>query len=247
MEEIGKALKTIFDKLSDFFDIFDLSFFVSGVATTICVLLWMNLRGLNVEYPLSGSIPIIAAILICYISGLISFATGRWIRMGLGGWVKSRLGKRMNRYDAFDENFIRIINAHGLESNLLFKKYLERTEFRGTWRLYVRLWAEIRQDPQFTNSLSFLKRYWVMAATYDGLSITLLIALTLTVESWIGVVATSSIDNHIFGGIALGIQLLMFLACIREADRFVDYQVEEVVATIATNESNNEGTTANKS
>ena len=180
MEEIGKALKTIFDKLSDFFDIFDLSFFVSGIATVVCVLLWINLRGFELEYDLKGTILVICSILICYISGLISFVTERWIRMGLGSWIKSKFGKNENRYDSFDKNFIRIINAHGLESNQLFKEYLQRTDFRGTWRLYVRLWAEIRQDPKYANSLSFLKRYWVMAATYDGLSITLLITIILT-------------------------------------------------------------------
>ena len=41
MEEIGKALKTIFDKIADFFDLFDLSFFVSGIVVFIMVYLLM--------------------------------------------------------------------------------------------------------------------------------------------------------------------------------------------------------------
>lgn len=210
-----------------------MSFFVSGVATVLCIFIWIDIRGIEVEYSYDGSLRIILIALICYIAGLITFAAGRWIRMGFGGWLMSKFGKKLNRHDSFDENFIRVIKGHGLESSPLFKKYLDRTEVRGIWRLYVKLWAEIRRDEKYSNSLSFLKRYWVMAATYDGLASTFIITLLLSIESWVGVVADPSIDNHLLGSFIVVIQFAIFLACLREANRYVKYQVEEVVATIA--------------
>lgn len=234
MEEIGKALKTVFDKLSDFFDIFDLSFFVSGVATTICIYWWLSLRNIRFEDYQVNTAFTVTVILMCYVNGLISFAAGRWIRMGIGGWVKSFFNKKLNRYDSFDATLIRIIKAHGLESKRFFRDYLDRTEHRGTWRLYVRLWAEVRQKKKYSSSLSFLKRYWVMAATYDGLSITLMITILLTLDCWIGVFGHRLIDTPMMGIAAIAVQVFMFLACLREADRYVEYQIEELIATIST-------------
>lgn len=72
-----------------------------------------------------------------------------------------------------------------------------------------------------------------MAATYDGLASTFIITLLLSIESWVGVVADPSIDNHLLGSFIVVIQFAIFLACLREANRYVKYQVEEVVATIA--------------
>jgi hypothetical protein len=236
MEELGKALKTIFDKLSDFFDIFDLSFLVSGVATTLSVVFWLIQRHVIWNFNFTFKGVVLLAILIWYINGLISFAAGRWIRMGIVSWLKSKIGKRSNQYDEFDKVLIKIINAHGLQKNKLFKDYLSRKEYRGTWRLYVRLWAVIRENKNYTNSLSLLKRYWVMAATYDGLSISIMTILILFLESWIGIIGAPIIISPIIGIVILILLIFFFLACIREADRYVIYQMEEVIGTISATE-----------
>ena len=234
MTEIGKALKVIFDKLSDFFDIFDLSFFVSGVATTASILLWLHWRDINLDYGNKSSLFVILLILICYINGLVSFALGRWIRMGnLVDKVKINIFKKENRFKTFDDRIIHIISAHGLESHDYFKSYLSRTKYRGTWRLYVLLWAEMRQDEKYSTSLSFLKRYWVMAATYDGLSISVFVSLLLVLESYLGIIGGQAIMNPTIGVPINVLQVFMFIACLREANRYVEYQVEEVIASKA--------------
>jgi len=237
MEEIGKALKSIFDKLSDFFDIFDLSFFVSGVALTVSILFWLNQRELYSFQEMQFTGIMVVYILICYINGLIAFATGRWIRMGPWAYIISKRKKKKNRFDLFDAYFFRMINAHGLNNNIMVKEYLDRKEFRGTWRLYVRLWAVIRENKKYANSLSHIKRYWVMAATYDGLSIFLFIAILIIADFGFGIVAEKLISNIWVVVPTIVILLFAFFACIREADRYVEYQIEEIIATFAAGEN----------
>jgi hypothetical protein len=42
MSELGQGLKTIVEKLAAFFDIFDLSFFVSGAIPLGAIVFWLN-------------------------------------------------------------------------------------------------------------------------------------------------------------------------------------------------------------
>ena len=117
MEEVGKAFKSIFDKLSDFFDILDLSFFVSGVALTLSILFWLNQRNLYTFQEIQFNGILIVYILICYIDGMIAFALGRWIRMGMWENIKSKLSKKNDRFKSFEIYFEEMIKAHGLENN----------------------------------------------------------------------------------------------------------------------------------
>jgi len=234
MEEVGKAFKSIFDKLSDFFDILDLSFFVSGVALTLSILFWLNQRDLYTFQEIRFNGILIVYILICYIDGMIAFALGRWIRMGIWENIKSKLSKKNNRCKSFEIYFEEMIKAHGLENNPTIEKYLDR---KGAWRLYIRLWAVIRENKKYANSLSVIKRYWVMAATYDGLSIFSLIAILITSDFGFGIFGEKIITHCWAVYPILIIFLFTFFACIREAGRYVEHQIEEVVATIAAGES----------
>ena len=234
MEEVGKALKSIFDKLSDFFDIFDLSFFVSGVALTGSILFWLNEREMYTFQEIQFKGIIIVYILICYIAGMIAFATGRWIRIVVWENLKS-LFKKKNRFELFDEYFKEVIKAHELNNNPTIKEYLNKQELR-SWRLYIRLWAVIRENKKYANSLSIIKRYWVMAATYDGLSFFSLIATLITADLGFGILGDKTITNCCVVFPIIAFTLSAFLICIREADRYLKNQVEEVIATIAAGE-----------
>ena len=168
MKELGEALKAIFGKISGFFDIFDLSFFVSGAVSLSALLFWVYLAGKEIPYYLQGWLRVLALILACYVNGLICFAGGRWICMGR---------RRRNAIQDFDIRFNNVLQAHGLNDKEPFKEYLARNSntVRGSWRLYVRLWAEVRKFDQLSPSLSFLNRYWVMAATYDGVGMAVIV------------------------------------------------------------------------
>lgn len=232
MEEIGKALKVIFDKISDFFDIFDLSFFVSGFFTTGVIVIWIKLKGLPLPIHFNETKSIIVIVLFCYVNGLLSFALGRWLRMGILNYPSNLIRKRKNLPHPFDERFEKILTAHGINSDPKIQGYFSRDKERGIWRLYVLLWAKLRNDEKFAKSLAFLKRYWVMAATYDGLSISIFVSILLVIETKIGLVGKAmNLDFKLFTLIVVFLFILL-AACVREAKRFVEYQMEEIVPSI---------------
>jgi hypothetical protein len=190
----------------------------------------MYLTGNTPLAGIDGWLKVLAVILTFYVSGLVCFAAGRWIRTGI----------RVKEYeDRFDDHFRSTLEAHGLESKEPFREYLERTSRKGISRLYVRLWAEVRQSPALTPSFSLLKRYWVMAATYDGIAMSIWIWV-FTIALWcFGIGFRESLDWKI------GIPLIGFLvfasrSCSREAGRYGKYQVEELVASIATQRAKKE-------
>ncbi len=228
MKELGDALKLLFMKIGDFFDIFDLSFFISGIATGSAVVLATHFLGLDFLPALQTKLGFLLGIIGAYISGLVSFAAGRWLRQ-----VVVQKFRRKNSYDDFDNKFRSILEAHGLADEKPYKTYLECTSARGSWRLYVRLWAEVRHNEVVTPSLQLLKRYWVMAATYDGVTISLLLWFALVLSSTLGVNRLPHLPL-VLGIPAAFILLVLSISTMREASRYFDYQVEEVVATIAT-------------
>jgi hypothetical protein len=225
MKELGDALRSIFEKIGEFFDLFDLSFLVSG-STTLAALVFLAHRlGIAVPSSLTAWPEIVAAILLCYVLGLVCFAVGRWARKGL---------ERKEGPNSFDKYFGQALNAHGLVDKEPFKAYLERAPHRGSWRLYVRMWAELRTSSSAAASMSLLKRYWVMAATYDGMSVALSVwglVLLACAAGW-GIPDTGRLSLGV-ALIAVGAMLASAFACAREAGRYVQYQVEEVVASIA--------------
>jgi hypothetical protein len=124
MSEVAKAVKPLFDKFIDFFDIFDLSFFVSG-ATFVAAIAWAQLtpnlgivlgypwdpeqepstNGINVEVAPVGSLSldglpgvgVIVLVLASYISGMTCFAVGRFVRKWVYRAVDNNRRKRGKR------------------------------------------------------------------------------------------------------------------------------------------------------
>jgi hypothetical protein len=244
MSDVAKAVKPLFDKFIDFFDIFDLSFFVSG-ATFIAAIAWAGLTpdlarligfdsgGWVVTDKMPG-VAVVMLILACYVSGMTCFALGRFVRKW-GFRLKERVfpSSRWGRSSLFDE-----LAQHGMLTRLPEGAGFEVSEAgrRVPWlsryfvdggngqesALYVRMWAEIRQRERFSPSFSLLRRYWVSAATLDGLFVAfgtwavLLALVDPSVHGWLPSVAT-------FVGAAF---------CLREAQRYGVYQREELVATV---------------
>jgi len=223
MKELGEALKAIFGRIAGFFDLFDLSFFVSGSVTLAALLFWAYLANVRLPFEVDGWIKVLAIVLGCYISGLICFAIGRWIRI-----PKSRSKQISFHHSLFNQ----VLEGHGLSDEKPFKEYLKRADLIGSRRLYIRLWAEVRQVEELSPSLLLLNRYWVMAATYDGLATASIIWAFVFLIWSLGLGVSSQIR------LAFGIPTIVFLLlvsyfCLREANRFVRNQVEELVATVA--------------
>lgn len=220
--EIAEGLKSIFQRVADFFDILDLSFLVSGATAAAAIAFW----GWRCHMPLpslpSGWISTIAVLVLCYVSGLVCFAVGRWLRVGR---------RRTNAEHSHYQRLVSVLEGHGLTDQAPFREYLERTESRGDWRLYVRMWAELRIAPTLAPSFSLLRRYWVMAATYDGISVALFVWAAVLVLCSFGMGGCVPIDKWLAIPGA-GTLVISSFACSHEAGRYVEYQVEELVASI---------------
>lgn len=237
MEELAKVFKPLFEKLSDFFDIFDLSFFVSGFSTSIVFYIWATNRNILPDDLILKDISIFYIVLICYVFGLLNFAFGRLLRMFLSmfGKINNKCKiSKLVRYNKSDDLLNEIISAHGLDRQPVIAKYLNRQlDNRGVWRLYVRLWARIRREDILSNSFKLLKRYWVMAATYDGLSTTCVITSILMLDAAFGFWGDPIFSKMSFGIVLAIVFFTFFILCKIEAKRYTDYQMEELFAVFA--------------
>lgn len=223
MSEIADALKSVLTRIGNFFDLFDLSFFVSGSVALASLAFAAHLYGKQLPFRYEGWLRVLTIIMACYVMGLLCFAVGRSIRIAK---TKAR------RYEKFESFFSTVLDAHGLSAEEPFKSHLTRANYHGCRRLYIRLWAEIRQRENLTPSLLVLNRYWVMAATYDGMVTALLLWVVVVFLWWFGGGVTPALPLKIALPLILALLFLAFI-CSREAARFVRNQVEELVATIA--------------
>lgn len=250
MKELGEALKLIFSKVAGFFDIFDLSFFVSGITSAAAIASFLHLAGVTVTTILASKIGIFLAALASYSLGLVSFALGRQFQRV----VSLVLNKK--ELKAAEEQFIETLKAHGLAEQQPFKIYLpkekkesvekkklkkeekkklkeeEKKESNRIQALYTRLWAEIRHSEQISASLELLNSYWVKAATYDGLAVSFLLwsavflcnTFEWVVQNYLGRPISAFLATFFLGA---------SLTCLKEARRYREYQAKELVATIA--------------
>ena len=235
MRELAEILSTLFRKISDFFDILDLSFFVSGLFGLVPLAVWVMRTG-QVEGLQQAMGPFLFGLTLIvgtYVTGLMCFACGRAVRRMVRR-IKEKLGRGGGR--GFGEYVEGALRSHGLHNDPGIVDYLARRPERADslMFLYVRMWAKLRETSTLTNSFVLVKRYWIMAAIYDGLGFALLL--------WLGTgVAWKLLDNVdvlrqwrwgelllVFGGLAF-----VTWTCFQESARLGHAQVDELVATLA--------------
>lgn len=242
MKELGEALKLIFSKVAGFFDIFDLSFFVSGITSAAAIAAFLHLAGVTVTTILASKIGIFLAALASYSLGLVSFALGRQFQRAVS------LVQNKKELKVAEEQFRETLKAHGLAEQQPFKNYLpkekeeseekkkskeeEKEESNRIQALYTRLWAEIRHSDQISASLELLNSYWVKAATYDGLAVSFLLWSAVFLCNTFGWVVQNCLGRPISAFLATFF-LGASLTCLKEARRYREYQAKELVATIA--------------
>lgn len=238
MTELAQASRALLDKVFGLLEVFDLSFFVSGAALMAALfyaevlpgytlLLGMEDHRLHDVPALGWSVLVVAS----YVAGLACFSLGRslgrriaaWnpahreergvfellshhalIRRGEAGWEPTDAGARMT----WLPRYVQAANEPGFHAGGGVQS-----------ALYVRMWAELRGHRQLSNSFGLLRRYWVSAATLDGLFVAGL--------AWAAVLWQA---GYGWGAAASGAGALLSSF---EARRYDQHQKRELVATMA--------------
>lgn len=249
MEKLIQLAQQILEKLADFFDILDLSFFISGamVLAASYVLLQHGVGAKDLARAVA-EMSLFFMVVSCYVLGLISFAFGRSLRRR---FIDPLIHPR-----PVTSTFWPAEEAHGILARPPFDRYQAVVAAKGqdrhlTYAIYTRLWVELRQNVALKESYTLLRRYWVMSATFDG------IAVSLVFWAMVAIVAAFHVDiSHpdqahapdLVRVVVCGLASLSFVVlafpCFREASRFQQSQVEELVATMAWLQDQPEGSKA---
>ncbi len=238
------VVSEMFCKIASFFDIFDLSFFVSGVLCLGAIAFWYELSDKAFSFDFDGWLRIFQLVIICYVLGLISFSSGRWLRTGFIGreirCAYRKISGVPNNSQSSSRGYFRtLLISHNLTGQDFIKDYPKcHEDDRVADCLYQRMWAEIRQSRDLAPSLVLLNRWWVMAATYDGIAMSLIFYI-LIFTAWLsGIGVSEKWGSFIEGSFAYVVVLVLILfalslASFREAGRLESNQREELVATMA--------------
>jgi hypothetical protein len=221
--EAADAFKALLSRIGDIFGVFDLSFFVAGAVCFAALIFGAYVFGATwvtrIDLTEWKAVHVIAAILGCYVLGLVCFAAGRKLRR--------------------DQHFYLALPGHlvhfGLEGHygalLPGPREGPHASARKCALLYTRLWAEVRQSKTLAPSFNLLTRYWILAAMCDGLAA----AFAVWTALWVfwaaqGAPGHPSTQVLLLGGLGL---VLAVALCISEARRYGEYQMYELVATLA--------------
>ena len=162
------SLAELIKKLTGIFDLFDLSFLISG---SVAVLAWSWLLwAAGVGFPDSTVVMLVLWSVGAYINGLICFSLGRRIRLRL--WKRPDLTDELTRQ----------VSRHKLLARE-FASYMAGVDPASGWglqSLYGRMWAELRERaggaaPELQPSYRLIRGHWVRTATFDGMIAALLL------------------------------------------------------------------------
>lgn len=237
MSESLNIINSLIKKVEEFLNIFDLSFLISGFACFTALLIFYSVLGGDV-YELARLMNTLLLIITCYMLGLLNFTCGRFLRKNMGSKYRKK----------FSETLLTLIINNKLEEHIFFPIYINSNTTKDNFNarcLYNRMWSELRQSKDLTPSYTLINRYWVLAATYDGLACASLIWL-FTAEIGFHLIHKSLFNKIIsapwinpeaaywyFISLILIIFVSIYLLCRHEANRYSINQMEELVSSIA--------------
>lgn len=222
--------KTIEDILEGL-NFFDFSFFISGFATFFTLMFFMEeLFAKTYEY--KSVYGVLAAIILIYVCGVVSFSMGKIIRTLIRKYLEKARWNWL-KVKSFDELF-----EEGQKWALENKKktmpgattndlpgQLSFSDQKGM--AYSAMWIEIRRKDERGTYYKPLYRQWVMQAVCEGLMFSfLLIILFSFVAIYINTKGHSSYHLYIASSI---LAIIGIWGCCREAQRYAENQIKEVV------------------
>ena len=249
LESLAEAIKALFSKVGDFFDVFDLSFFISGGVALLALLFLSDALGLSWPADAGGAAEAAAEtaagavgadaasseattisttvvlVLSTYVMGLVTFAVGRSIRRLLPlHWVERMLKIPSGQSE---EHLATLLRAQDFGAEL---DRIHASQATALATIYPRLWAKLRQTAELGPSFALIRSYWVRSAIYDG----------LVAAAGLWLVALWSIpDDRVMElwtrdprGLISWMIGFAAVFCMSEARRCDRYQREELIATL---------------
>ena len=222
--------KTIEDILEGL-NFFDFSFFISGFATFFTLMFFMEeLFAKTYEY--KSVYGVLAAIILIYVCGVVSFSMGKIIRTLIRKYLEKARWNWL-KVKSFDELF-----EEGQKWALENKKktmpgattndlpgQLSFSDQKGM--AYSAMWIEIRRKDERGTYYKPLYRQWVMQAVCEGLMFSFLLIILLSVVAiFIKTKEHNSYHLYIAGSI---LAIIGIWGCCREAQRYAENQIKEVI------------------
>lgn len=220
---MADEIKTIVSKVSEGLNFFDFSFFVSGFMTFCVLCNTVNVLFYRFIY-FSTFVDYLIAVVFIYICGIISFISGKFLR--------SKIRKKMEvaeeptkwyQIRSFDYIFVNTLSR--LNIPLINEEIPSDSSLA-----YSQMWSVIRQKDTSGKCYQYLYRQWVMQAVCEGLffSFLLLMVFSIVLPIYEWTVNDSSDDLPLYV-VSLIFSIICILACLREAQRYAENQIKEVL------------------
>lgn len=203
-------LNKIGEKISEAFSIFDLTYFISGLATCLIILLHMQIKDeLHIFFLIKEQLHWILWIVIIYIAGLISFSIGRIIRQYV-------LFQKFTFYTLFGKLYTEE-SYHKTDKIYFFRRLInlqhKKTARKQMDRKYTELWTLVRHEEKYKPTYEYICKYWITSAIYEGLLFSSILTMMLFYDR----------PFYFWGAI------ICALACIVEARRSTDIIIKDVI------------------
>ena len=214
-DDVADGIRSILDRIGEFFHIFDLSFFVAGAVTSGALTFLYFKSQATWAFPLPGWVSVVGTLVAIYTAGLMSFTIGRHIN------------GRLFRGRKFPVRFQIALMKHQASGPELAKYLTDNDE--DLWWLYLRMWQDIAFERPKSVAYTHLSRYWVMAATFDGLAASFIIwaAVSLLVTSKIVTPNPLSISWGIAAAVGF---LALSVTALKQGADYYAYQIDDLVA-----------------
>lgn len=222
--------KTIEDVLEGL-NFFDFSFFISGFATFFTLMFFMEELFAKI-YEYKSVYGVLAAIILIYVCGVVSFSMGKIIRTLIRKYLEKARWNWL-KVKSFDELFEEgqkwaLENKKKTMPGATTNDLPGQLSFSDQKRMaYSAMWIEIRRKDERGTYYKPLYRQWVMQAVCEGLMFSfLLIILFSFVAIYINTKGHSSYHLYIASSI---LAIIGIWGCCREAQRYAENQIKEVV------------------
>lgn len=171
---MAEEFKAIVNKVSEGLNFFDFSFFVSGFMTFVVLCYSVNVLFYRIIY-FSTFVDYLVAIVLIYISGVISFVSGKFLR--------NKIRKRQEVDEAPTKWYhIRSFKYIYVETlTHLNMPQIDGVSFTDPSLAYSQMWIVIRQKDTSGKCYQDLYRQWVMQAVCEGLFFSFLLSLVFSI------------------------------------------------------------------